>query len=382
VPKMRLTQAAVERIAPPKAGRVDYFDSHLPGFGLRVSAKKNRSWFVFYRQLGVQRRYTLGSIERVPKVEDAREAARAILRDVARGDDPAVAKAARRTALASEQGAPVVHTVATLAAEFIERYARPKNRSWRDTDGILKRHVLPRWGERPVADITRRDVHDLLDGLVDAGKKPPASPVVDRGGTKAPRVIGGPMAANHALAAIRRMFGWAVERDIIAKSPVDGVRPPAPAVARDHVLTEDQLSRLYAAAAGDGGAYVRALVLSAQRRTEVATMRWSDLDLDKQVWTLPPELTKNKREHVVPLSPALVGILTSLPKIGTFVFSSTGGKRPLSVSVREHLSLKSRSGSCLTGHICDSMRSTDSRGASSRISQMDYFIIVLSDPIG
>lgn len=181
MPKMRLTQAAAERIAPPKDGRVDYFDSHLPGFGLRVSASKNRSWFVFYRQHGVQRRYMLGPIEQVPKVEDAREAARAVLRDVARGEDPAVAKAARKTALAPEQGAPVVHTVATLAAEFIERYAKPKNRSWRDTDGILKLHVLPKWGDQPVADITRRDVHDLLDGLVDAGKKQPTSPAVERG---------------------------------------------------------------------------------------------------------------------------------------------------------------------------------------------------------
>ena len=103
-----------------------------------------------------------------------------LLRDVERGIDPAEAKAA-----------PVrkADTVETLAAQFISRHAKPKNRSWQGTERLLALPVLPRWGKREAASITRRDVLDLMDALVDGGL---------------------PIGANRVLAAARKMFGWAV----------------------------------------------------------------------------------------------------------------------------------------------------------------------------
>lgn len=297
MPTIRLTQAAAEKLSPPKSGRVEYFDSHLPGFGLRISAAGARSWVVFYRVGSPPRlrRYTIGSFATYPKVEAARDRARAVLQDVDKGIDPAEAKAAEATRPAD--------TVAMLAGEFIERYAKPKNRSWAESEKTLKRHIVSRWGKREAASITRRDVLDLLDELVDKGN---------------------PIAANRVLATVRKMFGWAVERDILAASPVVNIKAPAREVERDRVLTDDELKTIWAAAEKAGGvpgAFFKTLILTGQRRDEVATMRWDALDLDARVWTLPRDATKGDRSHEVPLSPLAIKVLTAVPRTGEFVFS-------------------------------------------------------------
>jgi integrase len=338
VAKLKITQAAAERITPPKTGRLEFFDTLLPGFGLRVSSSGHKAWFLFYRSNGVQRRYIIATFGMMPKVEAARDAAREILREVARGNDPATAKAARKSAPPVDAPPlPVVQTVNWLANEFIERYARPKNKSWAGTQRTLALHVLPVWGNRAVRDLTKQDVHALLDAVVDGANHTPSVPApADKDKAKpvkSRRAVGGPSAANHVLAAVRKLLNWATMRGIIDSSPAAGVQPPSPKVERDHTLADDELAKLYHTARREGGiagAFVRALTLTAQRRTEVASMRWVDLDLESRVWELPPETTKNARAHVVPLSNQMVALLTGLPRTGPFVFSSTRGERPLS----------------------------------------------------
>ncbi len=303
MPTMKLTQIAVDRLSPPKTGRLEFFDTHLPGFGLRIADTGHKAWVVFYRIEGRQRRYTIGTLAAYPKVDLARERAREILRDVERGIDPAEAKAAP---------ARKADTVESLAALFITRYAKPKNRSWQGTERLLALHVLPRWGKREAASITRRDVLDLMDALVDGGL---------------------PIGANRVLAAVRKMFGWAVERDILPTSPVVNVRAPGRETERDRVLTDEELKKVWEGAerkGGVSGAFLKTLILTAQRRDEVSAMRWADLDLDARVWTLPREATKGDRSHEVPLSPAVIEALTTLPCTGAYVFSSTRGERPIS----------------------------------------------------
>ena len=177
---------------------------------------------------------------------------------------------------------------------------------------MLSLHVLPRWGKREAASITRRDVLDLMDALVDGGL---------------------PIGANRVLAAVRKMFGWAVERDILPTSPVVNVRAPGKETERDRVLTDEELKKVWEAAerkGGVSGAFLKTLILTAQRRDEVSSMRWADLDLEARVWTLPREATKGDRSHEVPLSPAVIEVLTALPRTGAYVFSSTRGERPIS----------------------------------------------------
>jgi site-specific recombinase XerC len=85
---------------------------------------------------------------------------------------------------------------------------------------------------RLLRDITPRDVIDLLDGIVEAGK---------------------PIAANRTLAVVRKLCNWAVARDLIPASPCAGVKPPSPEQARDRVLTDDELHHVWRAAASMGG---------------------------------------------------------------------------------------------------------------------------------
>ena len=303
MPTMKLTQIAVDKLKPPKTGRLEFFDAHLPGFGLRIADTGHKAWVVFYRVGGKQRRYTIGPLAKYPKVDLARERAREILRDVERGIDPAEAKAAPTHK---------IDTVEMLAKQFITRYAKPKNRSWRGTERTLALHVLPRWGSRDASSMTRRDVLDLMDALVDGGL---------------------PVGANRVLAAVRKMFGWAVERDILATSPVVNVRAPGKETERDRVLTDDELVKIWSVAekmGGVSGAFIKTLILTGQRRDEVSSMRWADLDSETRVWALPREATKGDRAHQVPLSPLVIQVLAALPRTGAYIFTSTRGERPIS----------------------------------------------------
>ena len=120
---------------------------------------------------------------------------------------------------------------------------------------------------------------DLLDGIVAGGR---------------------PVAANRVLTAIRKLFNWAIERDIIASSPCAGVKPPTPEQSRDRVLSDDELRNVWRAAdqlGGPFGALVKLLILTGQRRDEVARMTWSEVDFDARLWTLPKERSKNGRPH-------------------------------------------------------------------------------------
>jgi integrase len=302
MPTIRLTQAAVDKVSSPKAGRLEYFDATLPGFALRIAATGHKAWVLFYRIGGKQRRYTIGTLATHPKVDQARERAREILRDVERGIDPAAAKPVP---------ARQPDTVRAVVSQFIERHAKPRTRSWQQTDQTLQRLVVSRWGDRDAVSITRRDVIELMDELVDKGT---------------------PITANRVLSLVRKMFAWAVERDILTASPVVNINAPGKEVERERVLTDHELIRVWAAAdktGGISGVFFKTLILTAQRREEVAGMRWADLNMETRVWTLQREATKGDRSHEVPLSPLVVEVLTALPRTGTYVFPARGFRRVL-----------------------------------------------------
>ena len=159
-------------------------------------------------------------------------------------------------------------------------------------------------------DVRRADAIDILDGIVDRGA---------------------PFTANRALAVLTRLGNWAVEREIIAASPFDRIKPPAVETSRERVLSDDEIKLVWAAFEAVGhpfGAFGKLLLLTGARRAEVAGMRWSEVDLAARAWTLPGARTKNGREHVVPLSDAAVRVLQDLPRIGDkpdgFIFTTTG----------------------------------------------------------
>ena len=180
----------------PQAKRFEVMEGN--GFGLRVFPTGRKSWVFFYRFDGRLRRMTLGTYPAM-SVKQAHAAHGKALADLDRGIDPgAVAVTTRReTRLAA--------TVAALAEEYLEKWAKPRKRSWAEDARILKLDVLPAWGRRKARDITRRDVILLLDGIVERGA---------------------PIAANRTLEITRKMFNFAIARDLLSENPCSLVDPP------------------------------------------------------------------------------------------------------------------------------------------------------------
>jgi len=330
MPKIKLTDAAVQRLKAPKGERVEYFDATLPGFGLRVAGPTDRTpegrrtWFLTYRFGGEQKRLSFEPVYPALGLADARRKAGDALQVLAAGNDPAALKAEVKADAARK-----ADTVDSVVELFMRRHMEAKKRApayVAVTQRNFDNHVLPRWKGRNIKSITRRDVIELLDAIVDEG-----TDVTGTDGKKR-HVDGGPIAANRVLAAIRVLFNFALRRSIIDSSPVALVERPGQETARERELSDDEIRAIWPAFSAVGypfGDFFKLALITGQRRQEVAGMRWADVDLAEKVWTIPGELTKARRAHVVPLPSFAVDILTSLPRIGPHVFT-TGGERPIS----------------------------------------------------
>jgi integrase len=132
------------------------------------------------------------------------------------------------------------------------------------------------------------------------------------------------------LAAIRKLFNWALQRGIVATSLVAGIRAPLAERSRDRILSDDEIRRFWQACLKVGypfGHVAWLLLLTGQRRREVAGMSWGELDLDNRTWLIPGARTKNGEPHSVPLSDAAIETINSLPRIKSergFLFTTTG----------------------------------------------------------
>jgi integrase len=315
MPKRAITDLFLSRIRPPKSGRIGYGDTHQPGLILRVSASGAMSWCVLYRVDGRRIRETIGSAYKIP-VAEARRRAAASLAAARAGRNPVK----ERRAAATRAAANTVASAAERWFEICERDLRPKSVvGYRQ---IFRFDVLPRWGNRPLASITKGDVLEIVHEK--AATRARARPSTNNGAT---------VQANRLLTRLRTFFAWAVAHDLITADPTTGVIKPAKEKPRDRVLDDDEL-RAFWAATGEipaggvaWGALFRVLLLTGQRRSEVAGMQWDELDLDNRFWQIPGSRTKNEKPHTVHLSALAMQLLTDVPHRGPFVFSGT--RRPL-----------------------------------------------------
>jgi integrase len=290
----RLTVKSVEAMRAGKTRR-EVPDAYCPGLYFIVQPSGAKSWAVRYRHAGKTAKLTLGTFPAID-LKTAREQGSKALRAVAEGRDPA---AERKKPVASD-------AIESVVQQFIERRVAKLRPAWRSEAERYLRRVIDAWGGRKISDIRRADIRSLVGPLADNT----------------------PIAANRLHSVVRTFFGWALEQDIIGSSPAAGLKPPGgKETSRDRVLSDAELRRVWLAAEQMGlfGAAVKMLILTGQRRGEVAGMRWDELDLAQRLWTLPKKRTKNKREHTVPLSLQAVAIIKSLPRIGDeFVFTFDG----------------------------------------------------------
>ena len=281
-----LTDTKIAAMKPPATGREEHSDHKVTGLRLRIGAGGKKSWIVRRRVGAKVINRKLGSYPPMG-LASARAAAEKLLEALAQDG---TTEAADRTFEA-------------VAAHWIEKVAKPKNDSWKNQDRQLELHVLPHWRDRKIAEIRRVDVRDLIDRLE------------------------GVVLPNRVLALVRTIFRHALSQDWIEASPIEGIKKPSDEKERDRVLSMPEVAAVWRAADLLGypfGHYLQMLILTGQRRTEVAAMRWADVDLHAAVWTMRASDTKSDRKHLVPLSAAAAAILEATPQFGDYVFTTDG----------------------------------------------------------
>jgi integrase len=307
----KLTQRTVEAArCPPAKKDILLFDAETRGFGLRVTAAGSKTFIAQYHTTTGNRRVPLGTFG-VLTVEQARQMARAVLGAAAKGEDPFADRKARDTAArrAKTEGE---FTFSRLVDAWAEARKADRRASYiREAVACLKRN-LPEWQGRPASTISLADAITALDDVKE---------------TK------GIVAANRTLAYARAAFGWCVNRQRLAFNPLKGIERPGREIARDRVLTLHELGAVWRgseALSPTPRGFVRVLMLTLQRRDEVASMRWTELDSFKNptIWTLPAERAKNGKAHIIHLSEPVLAILDALPRLGgnPFVFASRRDK--------------------------------------------------------
>jgi integrase len=305
MPRTVLTPAFCQKAkAEEGRERTIWWHERRRGFGLMITAKGARSWVLQYRAAGKSRRATTdGQLS----LAEAERWAKTIQGRVAHGGDPVEEHRRERTAQ--------TNTLRAVVTEFVAREGK-RLRSIGERERIFNSHILPTLGSRPIDSIKRSEVTRLLEQVEDNH---------------------GPASARQALAAIRRLFTWHSSRDDDFASVITRGMGPPPGAARSRILNDDELRAIWST----GNALVRFLLLTGCRRTEAASMRWSEIE--GADWVLPAARNKNKVELTRPLSAAARDVLASLPRICDFCFSANG-KGPLAGYSRFKETIDKRSG--------------------------------------
>jgi integrase len=301
VPTLHLTKSVIDEL-PSAASDVVYWDDSLAGFGLKVTPRGRKVFIVLYRTkdgFSRLRKYTIGPYGQIT-LAIARITAQKVLAARLEGKDPAGEKRRLRQKVIRD-------AVEDVVADYRLRHVNAI-RSASETNRILDREVLKRWKGRSIHEITRPDVLKLLDEIVDRGS---------------------PGMANRVFTVVRALFNWAIGRGILERSPCAGLSKPSQGRSRDRVLSDDELRAvIFAARQADRpfGAIVELLALTGQRRNEVASMTWQELDLANGLWAIPGERAKNGRPHVVHLSTRALELIKMQAKSRDLVFPTLSGK--------------------------------------------------------
>jgi integrase len=283
---MKLTTTSIRALTLP-IGVIDrtFFDDELPGFGVRVRAGGSRTFVVQYKIGDKHRRMPLGSVEAL-SLTRARGTAKDILAAVRLGHDVAGEKIEQR----EKQG----ETFGAILPRFLQRQrVKLKPRSYEETERHLLLHAKS-FHKHSIESLNRRMIAVRLGELAEDS---------------------GPAAANRVRASLSAYCAWMVREGLLEANPVIGTNRAPESGTRDRVLTDDELATIWKALDDDQyGAVVKLLILTGARRDEIASLTWSEVDLDRELIVLPAERTKNRRVFEISLSPQALAILQSQPR--------------------------------------------------------------------
>ena len=282
-----LTDTKIAALKPPQSGQEEHSDHKVTGLRLRVGSGGAKTWTLRRRVGGKVINRKLGTYPAM-KLAVARQSAERMIEALERDG--------------STQG--IDRTFRDAVSGWMKANDKFKRR---DIERQIELHIPAEWQDRKLLDIRKADVRELIARLE------------------------GEVLPNRVLATVKAVFNWAASEDWIEASPALAIKKPRAETKRDRVLTMDEIARVWRSAGLLGypvGPWVQTLLLTAQRRSEVASMRWDDIDLDTGTWTLSGDDTKAGRAHLVPLAPLVVDLIEQMPRISDYVFS-TNANTPL-----------------------------------------------------
>ena len=319
--KARITKRAVDdlRARAKTEGRTLYLrDDEVTGFGALCTKAGACSYFVEYRLGGrgtAQKRMTIGK-HGVLTPDEARKAAKEELGKVARRVDVAQAKKDERAKLKAGTFRDLSEAWFTVEGKQ-PKTGEWKSRRWKEVHAMIEKLVYPALGKKVPDAVTKAE----LAGLINRTK-----------------------ANSHSVArrlheTLRPLFKWAFGQGEIQSNPMDGLRCPKPETPRDRVLMDEEVRALWQAATAENwpfSAIFKILLLTGQRKNEIAGMRWQEIDCDEAELTIAKERAKNAKAHTVDLHPEAVRLLDPLGNAATarragdgeYVFSTTGYSAP------------------------------------------------------
>ena len=301
---MNLTNTAIKHMTYEKANnKADLrFDDDLRGFGVRVYPSGRKAFFISYRnESGTKKRHTIGDFG-VFTATSSRKFAQDLLAETRRGIDPQVDRQDKRDELTFEE----------LADRYIEEYSKVKNKSWKDDAQRLRDHLIPAIGKRKLAEITLTQLQKIHARI--KNEKSPAT-------------------ANRVAALVKRVFTIADEWNLIDKNPSTKLKMFQEPPPRDIVLTPDQCRLLIDACDADENVFAAALfklaMFTGRRVGELLGAKWTDVNLDTAVLTLPT--TKAGERQFVYLNEPAAAVLRTLPRIhdNPYIIAGQAKGKPL-----------------------------------------------------
>jgi integrase len=278
VRRVKLTELRIANLTKPQLGVAYIYDTVTPSLAIRVTPAGGRSFVVVKKINGQTQRITLGRFPGL-RLDDARQAARTIAGEIAKGDDPV---ALRRAARARKI------KLADLWPSYLS-HLKQRNRTWRRDKQRWEDEVGPALGNKALADITRGDCQTLVDRIG-----------ADH-----------PIAANRIAAFLSALLNFAVRSDRLAVNPANGLIRYQE-TSRSRVLKSDELQNLLSSIETEGEPWASVflmLLFTGARRGSVISMRWEDIDLGAAIWTIPAQVAKNKTATPIPLTEPAVRLL-------------------------------------------------------------------------
>lgn len=305
MPTTKMTKAFIRQAECPTGRRkITYSDSTTKGLVLELRATGGRTFYCrFHDAHGRQKNVKLGDAS-IVELETARQRVAEMQNQLALGIDPAEVRDAKRR----------TPTLRAFAQERYLPFVQGYKRSWKTDEVLLRRHILPAFGDQPMSRIAKYDIATFVQ--------------TKRTGGLAPGTV------NRFTILLRYIFNLALDWGVpgIDTNPARGVKLFQENNKRERFLTSDEVMRLRDAlnqsANKDLASIVTLLLLTGARRGEALTARWDDIDLPRKVWRIPT--TKSGKHRHVPLSDAAVALLETLPSFETpgYLFPSPMTGRP------------------------------------------------------